>query len=735
MTAKGVDLATVDLDNCHREPIHVPGFIQPHGLLFALNFQGWLTHVSRGAYETLPGLPLLGASWPVSSAGMHPELWKAVTAALNDGETGQESAPLKLEVAVEMASGDVVFDAVIHVNDDRLIVELERRASSSTDLTAFALLAHRSMDQLRNRKDIAILLREAVSAVRQLTGFDRVMAYRFHADDSGEVVAEECLPELESFLHRRFPASDIPPQARALYVCNPLRLIADIDDDQVPIDAADATARPLDLTYSVLRSVSPIHIEYLRNIHVQASMSLSIVVHDRLWGLIACHHGVRHRVPYAVRMTCDVLSQVLSSSVQSNVERSAAKRRLAAVAVIERMAQALRKQTLASSVASDVEALGKVIDFDASLCVLSGFHLQSDLSVASAALLLRWLDAGGDSDVVAVHEACQLPELLQAALRPFCGLLALCIDRVNRSWIVLLRREQVQTIVWSGIPAKLQRIGPLGTRLTPQGSLAEWRQTVEGTAVAWSEQDRAIAYDLTEALGRAGAAQAARQARARAQMLAILGHDLRDPVHSISMMGELLERGAARSPVEYGARITSAIGRMKRLIGEVFEMSRVTSGLGLNLALVPGDLVAFISALVDDARMAHPESIILLESPSSLMARFDPDRMAQVMSNLLSNARNHGLSREPIWVRVADDAGCATLSVANLAPPIAQAQLGTLFDAFKPESVGNVRNPDGLGLGLYIASEVAKGHGGTLAYSHDGSRVTFTLALPRLAEN
>jgi signal transduction histidine kinase len=117
------------------------------------------------------------------------------------------------------------------------------------------------------------------------------------------------------------------------------------------------------------------------------------------------------------------------------------------------------------------------------------------------------------------------------------------------------------------------------------------------------------------------------------------------------------------------------------------------------------------------------------------MARFDPDRMAQVVSNLLSNARNHGVSGEPIWVRMADDAGCATLSVANLAPPIAQAQLGTLFDAFKPESVGNVRNPDGLGLGLYIASEVAKGHGGTLDYSHDGSRVTFTLTLPRLTEN
>jgi chemotaxis family two-component system sensor kinase Cph1 len=508
-------------------------------------------------------------------------LREAVTLALDDVETGQERAPLTLEVECV----DVVFDAVIHVHDDRLIVELERREPPPTDLASVALLAQHTISQLRSRKTITTLLREAVSTVRHLTGFDRVMAYRFHPDDSGEVVAEECLPTLEPFLHRRFPASDIPPQARALYVRNPLRLIADVDDDQVPIDAEEATARPLDLSYSMLRSVSPIHIEYLRNIIVQASMSLSIVVHGRLWGLIACHHGKRHRVPYAVRMTCDALSQVLSASVQGNVERSASSRRLAATAIVQQMTQALNAEILVSRFDTHANALSKVISFDASFCVYEGIRSKSALPMDTVSLLLRWLEAGEDSDVIAVHEANKLPEPLQTALRPFCGLLALCIDRVNRGWIVLLRGEQIETIVWSGIPAKLQRIGPLGVRLTLQGSLAEWRQTVEGTAVAWSEQDLAIAHDLTQALGRAGAAHAARLETSRAQMLAILGHDLRDPLNTISVMGELLQRGATTSPVEYGKRISRAIGRMQRLIGEVFEMSRSKAGLGLELSL------------------------------------------------------------------------------------------------------------------------------------------------------
>ena len=731
MTSKGIDFATVDLDNCHREPIHVPGYIQPHGLLFALDFQGRLTHVSRGAQAALPALPLLGASWPTSSSGMHAGLWEAVTVALSDAQTGQERAPPTLEVGCV----DVIFDAVIHVHDDRLIVELERQEPLPIDLASVALRAQRTIGQLRSRKSIITLLREAVSTVRHLTGFDRVMAYRFHQDDSGEVVAEECLATLEPFLHRRFPASDIPPQARALYVRNPLRLIADVDDDQVPIDAEDATARPLDLSYSVLRSVSPIHIEYLRNIDVKASMSLSIVVHGRLWGLIACHHGERHRVPYAVRMTCDALSHVLSSSVQGNVERSASDRRLAAVAVVQQMTQALNAETLVSDFDAHADALGRVIAFDASLCVYGGMRSQSELPVDTASLLLRWLEAGGDSTIVAVHESSKLPEALQAALRPFCGLLALCIDRVNRGWIVLLRREQIETIVWSGIPAKLQRIGPLGVRLTPQGSLAEWRQTVEGTAVAWSEQDLAIARDLAEALGRAGSAHASRLETARAQMLAILGHDLRDPLNTISVMGELLQRGVTSSPAEYGKRISRAIGRMQRLIGEVFEMSRARAGLGLELSLVPGDLVTFVRTLVEDAQLAHPETHVIWDSPPTLMARFDPDRMAQVVSNLLSNARNHGLIGEPVGVSLAVASGQTTLSVANVAPPIADAKLSTLFDAFKPRSIDNARNPGGLGLGLYIASEVAKGHGGTLTYGHDSTRVTFTMTLPQLADS
>ncbi|HRL30860.1 MAG TPA: GAF domain-containing protein, partial [Ottowia sp.] len=149
------------------------------------------------------------------------------------------------------------------------------------------------------------LLQDAVHMVRELTGFDRVMAYRFRADDSGDIVAEERDAALDPYLGWRFPASDIPAQARRLYIENTMRLIADVGSTPVAVRAAPGVDQPLDMSHGVLRSVSPIHIEYLQNIGVGASMSLSIVLEGRLWGMLACHHRTPRQVPYVTRAACD----------------------------------------------------------------------------------------------------------------------------------------------------------------------------------------------------------------------------------------------------------------------------------------------------------------------------------------------------------------------------------------------------------------------------------------------
>ena len=169
----------------------------------------------------------------------------------------------------------------------------------------------------------------AARQLKALLGFDRVMVYRFHSDDTGEVFAEAREMRLESFFGLHYPASDIPPQARKLYLTNILRIISDVADPTVAIAPAVSPAGiPLDLSLGTLRSVSPIHIEYLRNMGVTASMSISIVVRGKLWGLFACHHYSGARVlPYALRAVAELYAQLFGSSLARSNPISSASRR------------------------------------------------------------------------------------------------------------------------------------------------------------------------------------------------------------------------------------------------------------------------------------------------------------------------------------------------------------------------------------------------------------------------
>jgi chemotaxis family two-component system sensor kinase Cph1 len=724
MTTMKVSLSTVNLDNCDKEPIHVPGLIQPHGALIAFDVEGRLTHASRNAAPMLAELPQLGARPSRPSTWLYGSLADALDNALTDAGAGLDVQPVSLEITID----GVLHDVVVHAYRGRVTVEFERGEADAVGVASFALLAHRSMSRMRGRADFTSILSEAVKTVRELTGFDRVMAYRFHSDDSGEIVAEAKIDALTPYLGRRFPASDIPVQARRLYVANTLRLIANVNDEQVPVDALDPSALPLDMTHSILRSVSPIHIEYLKNINVAASMSVSIVVNGKLWGLIACHHQQAHRVPYAVRMACDVLANVISSAIQVVDERITVARRAAATDLRAKLADlSLQGDDLSLGLGLTQAALSKVIPC-AHLIFSHGSQTSHDgVEAAIASDLLRWLDPQLE-DLLVLNDLSRLPSELRALLKPVGGLLALRHDRVRRGWIVLLRHEQTASVLWSGPPDKAARVGPLGARLTPDGSLAEWRQDVAGRAEAWDELDLTIARQILDELTRASALRLAEMDRARTHLLAILGHDLRAPLQSINMAAHMLKRGGDQSSM--AGRITASSGRMGRLINQVLDMSRLQGGLGLGLVPAQVNLSSWITSLVEEATLAYPDVGIQTDIQPDVQGVVDADRLAQVVSNLLSNARHHGTLGDPIILTLRAVDLVATLEVANAAPPLSESLVAGLFDPLKRGSVANERNPNGLGLGLYIASEVVKGHAGTLTYRYEADRVMFSARFP-----
>jgi light-regulated signal transduction histidine kinase (bacteriophytochrome) len=712
----------VTLENCADEPIHIPGSIQPHGVLLAFDSAGALLAWSGNAPQLL-GLTL-ALNTPLSALTLPDGVHDAVAECLDSIEEGEAPA-----VALEVAIGDLRFDCIVHAYHGRLIIEFELRETPSDAVAAFALKAHAAIDRLKRQKSIDALLQLATEQVRAITGFDRVMAYRFHQDDSGDVTAESRRDDLEPYLGRRYPASDIPAQARRLYIINTLRLIADIGYTPSPLVGRAGDA-PLDLSHSVLRSVSPIHIEYLQNMGVAASMSVSIVVAGRLWGLLACHHMAPLQVPYSVRMAADVMAQVIASLVQSMEARERAKLvEQSAEARMRVMETLLHHEEPARALLEHAPALCQSLQVEALIVTQYGKTMvHGEIDAALAARMVASLPDSGH-DLIERTAVSDWPQDIQPALEQWAGLLALRFDPATSGWLLGLRREQIHTICWAGRPEKVVRIGPLGARLTPRGSFDEWREMVRGRAVPWDNVEKLAASQLLGEMHRASVAKHVETDRARAQLLAMLGHDLRGPLHSINMAATVLQHGGAASTMS--SRIQASSTRMERLISQVLDMSRINGGLGLGLTRSEVDLVALLQDLLDEVRTAYAELRIDASLPPSLLAQVDGDRMMQVVSNLVSNARHHGDLGEPIQVHLTEQDGQVLLEVRNTAPAIPDQLLSTLYSPLKHASVGNVRNRGGLGLGLHIAQEIVQQHGGQIVYRYEAPQVVFAVTLPR----
>jgi light-regulated signal transduction histidine kinase (bacteriophytochrome) len=720
----------VDLLNCADEPIHVPGSIQPHGALIFFSAEGSVEGWSGNAPGAL-GLPLeLGK--PFGALGL-PQAVAELVRECVDGISDGEAAPTVAAVAF----GGLEYDCVVHAHQGRVIAEFEARDVPIHTVAQFAIRAHSSIDRLRRQKTVDALLETAVRQVREFTGFDRVMAYRFRADDSGDVVAEARRDDLTPYLGQRYPAGDIPPQARRLYVLNTLRTIADVGYEAVPLLGAPETP-PLDMSFAVLRSVSPIHIEYLQNMGVGASMSVSIVINGRLWGLIACHHMGPKRVPYAVRMAADVLAQVIASTVQGLESREEAE--------LVGRAAAVRTSLVESLLLEDdpLEALLKHADG-----LMESGGAQALVATQYGRVVCRGIaQSCGDAIVATLPEdshallvrACvaDWPGSSHADLGKWAGMLGIPFDPASNGWCVLLRPEQVEQVAWAGQPDKSGKHGPMGERLTPRGSFDAWIETVRGCAHPWEDAVLAHARMTLGELARVSNARRAQLETTRSQLLAMLGHDLRDPLHSINMAGMVLEKTDAGSGKgTLGRRIQSSSNRMQRMIGQVLDMSRIDRGLHLGVALEPVDLAAVVEDLVEEARVAYPTITYDLRVACPAVVMADGGRLGQVLSNLLSNARHHGDPNHPIGIRLHAADGQAVVRVVNAGMPIPQEVESGLFNPFKRGSLNNPRNRTGMGLGLYIAQQIVREHQGELGYHHEAGagqgRVVFTVRLP-LAE-
>lgn len=657
---------TVDLTNCDREPIHIPGSIQAHGCLLACDVN--LETVQR---HSLNAAEVVGAHGSLLGRRLDAVLGQRAVHDLRNAlaVTSDAARPgLKLSL---MASNGRTFDAAVHTYKGAAIVELEPAASEGDNPLG---LARTVVARLRQITDVDGLLKSTPRLLRAVLGYDRVMIYRFEHDGAGQVVAEAKSGQLESFLGQHFPASDIPRQARELYLKNTIRIISDAGGARVPIEPVlDTAGAPLDLSFAHLRSVSPIHCEYLRNMGVGASMSISITTGDALWGLIACHHYA----PRTLTMTERIAAEMFGDFFSLHLHAALQKQRLDATMRTRRALDGILREM---SHQSDVEAfLRESVATFATLmpCDGIGVWLNGAWSAHGSvpptqeiAALARAVASISDAKVWATHELSATFAGADAYQASACGLLAVPLSQVPRDFLFFFRKELVQTVEWAGNPDKTYEAGPLGDRLTPRRSFAIWKETVERQSRPWTTEEHeigeAIRTTLLEVIMRQTEILSTerRKADIRQKMLnEELNHRVKNILALIKSVVSQPTEG--RTLQEYVAALK---GRIMALALAHDQIVRSDGG---------GSLRELLEAELNPHR-PRPDAVVL-EGPELDLDARAYSVMALVIHEMATNAAKYGSLSvrggrlDVRWIYDAEH-GCILRWIESGGPPVAAPQ-------------------------------------------------------------
>lgn len=741
---------------CDREPIHIPGSIQPHGVLLAIKVaDGSIIRASENAAEmfALDATKLVGRSFEdvpkLNEIDFRPTLQHL--------EVG--SNPILLKRIDHQGRG---LNVLAHRNQSELILEFEPASADSrpdrfnqelqTLLTSF-------IAKVQGVRTLPDLFHGIASEIRFLTGFDRALVYRFDADGTGIVVGEDGNGKLPSLQDHRFPASDIPRQARELYRLNRVRLIPNSDYKPVAITPrSQASDTPFDLTFATLRSVSPVHVEYMRNMGTPASMSVSILRGGQLWGLVSCHHSEPRFVPFETRTACDLLTQVFALQL----------------AAFEDAAEHVRHAELKTSLTRILGYMADASDFTRGLVdhaddLLGFVHAEGAAVVTDEQIsllgktpdeeavrdLTNWLFSTVKKEVFHTDSLAARYPFSEVYSDKASGLLAISVSKLYSTSVLWFRPEVIETIRWGGNPQKgVPTDLAEGGKIQPRRSFETWKETVRRQATPWTSSEIEAAIELRNAvlgivLRKAEEMAAlnaelersnAELARSNEELEAFsysVSHDLRAPLRHIVGYAELFKETARDRLEEEDLRYANNIIESSEYAGKLVDNLLSFSRMG-RMALEPHPIdmnLLLHDVKIDVMKDAKGREI---EWTVAEMPRVTADVMMLKLAvrNLLANAVKYTRNRAParIEVSVRERTDAYEFSVKDNGVGFDMRFQDKLFGVF--QRLHRWEDYEGTGIGLANVRRIVERHGGHAWAEGEVDRgATFYFTLPRCTDD
>lgn len=701
-----------DLTNCDREPIHIPGSIQPHGAMLVLDADSYTLCFASANASAVLGVSMIKPDMSLADIVGRDVAHDIRNAFAKAG--GSDVAGILLGAMLPGITDPL--DVTMHRHLDFTFVEFERAVDSGASAEGALDITQTLVRKIGLHTDVGQIAVAGARLVRSMLGYDRVMVYQFLHNGAGRVIAESKVSSLPSFLGQHFPASDIPYQARRLYLLNTIRMIGNSRYESVPMVPPLARGEnTVDMSFAQLRSVSPIHCEYLQNMGVQASLSISVVVDGELWGLISCHHDSPKVVPLPLRVGAELFGQYFSLQI----------------AVAER-----RAEIFASNLAR--ERLDKVmgaLSADGSLSIKLRENLGEFASLIRSDGAAIWID-GQWTTLGLAPAAAAVPALiehireeakgaiwhtqeLRAVLKSdqygttVAGAVAIPLSASPRDYLLLFRSEEAHNIEWAGPPIKTAVSTPEGERLSPRGSFSTWREDVRGRAQPWTDPELAIAEairsyvrDVVLRHSEINEEERARTEKRRRVINAELNHRVKNIIALVKSIA--LQTGAhATSVADYSASLE---GRLRAL---AFAHDQSLGGS-------TGDLGTLVEAEASLHRYGGAPDRVVVSGPGIKLDERTFGVLALVVHELMTNAAKYGaLSRSTGRLTIGwrlDAKGDCEISWTERGGPVLE----------KPER-------EGFGSKL-IRTTVAHDLGGsvTINYAPEGLRAKLVVPAARI---